>query len=111
MAAGIGIERRRVPLSQQSTPELMESVDNMQGRLITNAWSVRLGKGYPDRLLNKAFMVGSAILAERRGDFEEARRIRATLDGVEERLDREEARHVRRMQEILTGLKERYGLV
>lgn len=104
MAISTGIER--VPLSQQPTPDLMESVDNMQGRLITNAWSVRLGKGYPDRLLNKAFMVGSAILAERRGDYQEAGRLRATLDGIEDRLDSEEARRSMRMHEMLTGLKK-----
>ena len=109
MATGTGIER--VPLSRQSTEELRKSVNDMEGRLITNAWSVRLGKGYPDRLLNKAFMVGSAILAERRGDYEEAGRLRATLDGIEDRLDSELARHSRRMQEILTGLKKSNGLV
>lgn len=111
MAAGIRTERQRVPLSQQSTPELIKSVDNMEGRLITNAWSTRLGQGYPDRLLNKAFMVGSAILAERRGDYQEAKRLRATLDGIEERLDMEAKEHASRMEQTLTRLKERYGLV
>lgn len=95
----------------ETTENLRARIDQMDAHLIDNAWSARFGKKVANRALNRAFMNAKAVLAQREGDYAEAGRLRDTLSGLEARLNKEQQERFTRMQKVLDGLKERYGLV
>jgi hypothetical protein len=90
MVAEFVDRKPRKRFQDETTTALEVIVDNLAGLAVDSAWGERLGNRTPNRRLNGAYMVAQAVLAERKGDWQEGGRLRETLRGFEDRMDREQ---------------------